>query len=275
MTVSIVVPCYNAEAFAAEAIESVLAQSFADWDLLLVNDGSRDGTIDVLRRFARRDNRIRCLDLGSNYGISAARNFGTRVTRGTFLVHLDADDLLAQTALQEHVETMLIGGDVSYGGYAAFDKSPSSPLFTFASVLPSGNELLSMLVEGVDKASWWLPPGAVMVRRSADVRARHRFDVWNRRVPIAGEMHYYACLFRTGSAFVPVGDPRILLHYRKHQSSDSAVATFFELSLSYLHLLDFWIKELGDPELLRRKARLISAMEIASNVEAEFSAEHL
>lgn len=272
-TVSIIVPCCNAEPYLAETVESVLAQTFDDWELLLVNDGSRDGTLAIMERYAALHDRIRVWDMGDNCGISPSRNFGTRLTHGRHIMHLDGDDILTPTALQEHLDALL-DADVSYAGYTHFEKSPQEPLRTFIGDLPPGRELLAILAAGIEAGSWWLPPGALMVRREADTRARERFSVWTRHVPVAGEMHYYACLYHSGARFSPTG--KVGVHSRKHPLSDSASATTYALSLGHLWLLDFWIKELGpDPELLRRKADLFQALEIATRVEREFLVQHL
>ena len=272
MRVSIVVPCYNAEAYLAETVESVLAQTVTDWELLLVNDGSRDGTLGIMQRYAAADPRIRVWDMGDNCGISPSRNFGTRLTHGRYIMHLDGDDILTPTALQEHLET-ICNADVSYAGCSTFERSIDEPLRTFVGELPPGRELLAMLASGVEDGSWWLPPGALLISREADARARQRFPVWSRHVPIAGELHYYACLYRSGAKFAPTG--KVGVHYRRHPMSDTASATLFGLSFGYLWLLDFWLKELGpDPELLRRKAALLQSLEVATRIESESMAKH-
>jgi tetratricopeptide (TPR) repeat protein len=87
--VSLIVPVYNGEAFIAQAIDSVLAQTYPHWELIVVDDGSTDGTSAVLSRFA--DGRIRCIHQ-ANQGLAATRNAGIALARGQFLTFLDADD---------------------------------------------------------------------------------------------------------------------------------------------------------------------------------------
>ena len=88
---SVIIPVYNGEKFVADAIQSVLAQTVKDWELIVVNDGSRDGTQAVLGRFSD-DPRIHILQQ-ANGGVSAARNAGIAAARGEYLTLLDADDL--------------------------------------------------------------------------------------------------------------------------------------------------------------------------------------
>ena len=107
--VSIVVPFFGAERFIAEAIESVLAQAYSRWELLLVDDGSRDGGPDIARRYAERHPaRIRCLAHpgGANRGESAARNLGLRHARGDYVALLDADDVWLPEKLARQVALM-------------------------------------------------------------------------------------------------------------------------------------------------------------------------
>ena len=91
--VSIVTPVWNAAATVAETVASVQAQSFADWEMLLVDDGSADGSGALLARLAAREPRIRVLSHAENRGAAAARNHAIREARGRFLAFLDADDL--------------------------------------------------------------------------------------------------------------------------------------------------------------------------------------
>jgi glycosyltransferase involved in cell wall biosynthesis len=90
---SIIVPVYNAEAFLAGCIESVLAQTFADYELLLIDDGSTDGSGEICDRYATRDVRVRVLHL-PNGGPASARNEGLDVAVGRYIQFIDADDEL-------------------------------------------------------------------------------------------------------------------------------------------------------------------------------------
>jgi glycosyltransferase involved in cell wall biosynthesis len=93
--VSVITPFRNARAFLTDAVESVLSQTFHDWELLLVDDGSTDDSTDLARALARRgEGRVRCLDADSAHrGVAAARNRGIADARGTFVAFLDADDV--------------------------------------------------------------------------------------------------------------------------------------------------------------------------------------
>lgn len=93
--VSIIVPVYNVEKFILETIGSVAAQTYPNWELLLVEDGSSDGTAAVIEEYVRqkKEDRIRLIRQPSNMGAARARNRGVREARGRYIAYLDADDL--------------------------------------------------------------------------------------------------------------------------------------------------------------------------------------
>jgi len=96
-------PVYNAVRFVDAAIASVQAQSHQDWELLVVDDGSQDGSLDILLRHVAADPRIHLLQTGGNHGAGVARNLGLEAARGRFLAFLDADDLWHPEKLTLHL----------------------------------------------------------------------------------------------------------------------------------------------------------------------------
>ena len=90
--VSVIIPAYNAERFISETIKSVISQTFSDFELLIVDDGSIDNQKKIIKEFAASDNRIRYI-YQLNEGVSAARNNGFKNSHGRFIAFLDADDV--------------------------------------------------------------------------------------------------------------------------------------------------------------------------------------
>jgi glycosyltransferase involved in cell wall biosynthesis len=116
--VSVLLPVYNAQGYVAEAVESILAQTFDDFELLIVNDGSTDRSPRILRQFERRDRRIRLVSR-ENRGLVAALNEMIAMARGEFLARMDTDDvslpgrLALQVAyLRDHPDVVAVGGAV-------------------------------------------------------------------------------------------------------------------------------------------------------------------
>lgn len=90
-TISVIVPVYNAAKYLDACIESLLGQSFADCEFLLINDGSKDNSLEICQRYAERDARIRVFDK-PNGGVSSARNAGLDDARGAWIIFVDSDD---------------------------------------------------------------------------------------------------------------------------------------------------------------------------------------
>ena len=103
--ISIVVPVYNAEKELQRCVDSILGQSFSDWELLLIDDGSRDGSPALCDRLAQRDPRVRVCHK-ENGGVSSARNRGLREASGEYIMFADADDSCPPDMVQTAVEAM-------------------------------------------------------------------------------------------------------------------------------------------------------------------------
>jgi len=88
---SIVVPVYNAEDYISDCVESILGQQFADFELILVNDGSSDGSAQMCNQYQEKDSRIKVYHK-ENGGVSSARNYGIKMAHGTYLCFIDSDD---------------------------------------------------------------------------------------------------------------------------------------------------------------------------------------
>ena len=120
--VSVVMPAYNVSTFIADAIESVLAQTFTDFELIIVDDGSTDDTVLICNRYD--DQRVRLVSQ-KNRGLAGARNTGIRAANGEYVAFLDADDLWRPDKLQAHVAHLdanpLVG--VSYSASQFMDES--------------------------------------------------------------------------------------------------------------------------------------------------------
>ena len=98
--ISVIVPAYNAEKYIVNCVESVRKQTFEDWELMIVNDGSKDKTRALLDQCAAEDARIRVIHLRKNGGVSNARNVALENAAGHYIAFLDADDTYEENCLQ-------------------------------------------------------------------------------------------------------------------------------------------------------------------------------
>lgn len=101
--VSVVMPVFNGERFLAAAIESILAQTFTDFEFIIVDDGSHDRSPEIANSYAAGDDRIRVIQLYANKGISSARNNAIAVARGKYFASMDSDDVSLPQRLQKQV----------------------------------------------------------------------------------------------------------------------------------------------------------------------------
>ena len=100
--VSVIIPCYNGEKFISEAIESVLNQTYQNFEIIVVDDGSTDSSKSVIEPFLK-DPRIKLIEHGQNMGIPVARNTGIKMSKGEFVAFLDQDDLWLPEKLERQI----------------------------------------------------------------------------------------------------------------------------------------------------------------------------
>ena len=108
--VSIITPAYNAAEYIAETIESVLAQTYPKWEMLIVNDCSTDNTATIVQSYAAKDNRIKLINLKQNSGAAVARNTAIQNAKGRYIAFLDSDDIWKKEKLQKQLNFMKQNG---------------------------------------------------------------------------------------------------------------------------------------------------------------------
>jgi len=122
--VSVIMPAFNSEKYIGEAIESILNQTFSDFEFVIINDGSTDNTAKIIKQYAKKDKRIKFIDNKKNSGFIASLNQCFDVASGEYIAKMDSDDISLPTRLEKQVEYLdknpncgLVGC-----GYRAFDK---------------------------------------------------------------------------------------------------------------------------------------------------------
>ena len=99
VAISVIIPVYNSEHFLDRCLSSVLSQTFVNFEVLLINDGSTDGSIDICERYEKEDSRIRFFNR-SNHGVSATRQFGIDHCKGKYCIQIDSDDWIDNNCLE-------------------------------------------------------------------------------------------------------------------------------------------------------------------------------
>lgn len=106
MLISIVMPAYNAENTVKETIQSVLMQTYTEWELIVIDDGSVDSTPEIVETLAASEPRIYCIHNKKNSGVSKARNIGIAETHGEWIAFLDSDDMWEPDKLEKQVDLL-------------------------------------------------------------------------------------------------------------------------------------------------------------------------
>ena len=104
--VSIIIPMYNAEKFIARAIESVCSQTYQNWELLIINDKSKDKSFEIANEFAKKDDRIKIVNVKENVGVVRGRNQLIEKATGKYIAFLDADDFWHKKKLEKQINFM-------------------------------------------------------------------------------------------------------------------------------------------------------------------------
>lgn len=191
--VSVVIPAYNAAWCVGKAIDSVLAQDFQDFEVIVVNDGSTDDTAAVLAKYS--DN-IRVVNQ-SNSGLSSARNSGIRESRGNFVAFLDADDWWLPGKLGRQIALMRSRPELGFSSTAAKVEDPEGRLLNiWACAAWEGSFLTHLFGSNADVAG---SGSSVIARRELfrqagnfdeSLRSLEDIDMWMRLAAVAD----YACL---------------------------------------------------------------------------------
>jgi glycosyltransferase involved in cell wall biosynthesis len=262
--VSVVAIFRNEARFLAEAIESVLGQTYEHWELLLVDDGSTDGSSVIAARYAdAHDPRVRCLEHPgrSGRGTSASRNLGGRHAQGPYVAFLDGDDVWLPKKLEEQVrileanpEVALVYGATQYwygwtGDPADVARDVVRPLGVRPNRVVAPPTLLTLALRSVAPVAW---PSDFIVRRAALERVGG-FE--ERFTGLFDDQAFLAKLYLTKPVFV---SDSCWFRYRRHDASITSVARASKhaVGLEYLRWLEDYIAQTGaGDEDVRRALR--------------------
>lgn len=206
--VSVVICVYNAEDYLPQAIESIQNQSLRNIELILIDDGSSDHSLEILRRYEQKDDRCRVIT-GPNQGIIGSRNMGIQMARGEYIAIMDADDICAPERLslqllymKEHEECVVVG---SRGLLIDPENRPIMPF------------LVPLTHEEIDSAHLSGLGGSIM-NPSAMIRKSAFFKVgmYKKEYLHAEDIDLYLRLAEVGKL---ANLPEIFLQYRQHPAS--------------------------------------------------------
>lgn len=204
--VTVITPAYNAECFIKETIDSVLAQSMSDWEMIVIDDGSADHTRDIVSAYAQTDSRIRLVVNESNMGVARTRNRGLELFRGRYVAFLDSDDYWEPQMLEKMVaRAEETGADIIYCSYALVDEAGKKVCNDF--IVPSATTFEESIIRSVITCSTVLITG--------DLAKDNRFPVNMYHEDIA---MWFRILRDGGTA---CGVTEVLAAYRQRKDSRS------------------------------------------------------
>ncbi len=208
--VSIVIPAYNAAAYVRDAVDSALAQTYAEKEVIVVDDGSTDGTAKVLAPY--RDAGVIVYIHQENKGLSAARNAGIRAAKGEFVALLDADDIFLPNKIERQAAYLLAHPEcgVCYCDIYHFYEEEPDKMLKLDYCYYSGDEVLPHLLR-----MNFINPLSVVLRKS-EIDRVGLFDESYRR---SEDWEYWMRLVRHGVRFEHL--PEILAKYRMRKASMS------------------------------------------------------
>ena len=205
--VSIIIPCHNAEAWVAQTLESALAQTWPHKEIILVNDGSRDGSLAVARQFEPRG--VQVVDQ-PNQGASAARNHGLRLARGDYIQFLDADDLLSPAKIERQLALLAQrpAGTVASCAWGRFRGNPTKARFTDTAVFRDFAPLDFLLLAG--ESGLMMHPSAWLVPRAVADRA----GPWDESLSLNDDGEYFCRVLLAGAGIAFCADTDAHSYYR-------------------------------------------------------------
>ena len=154
--ISIIVPVFNAENTLTRCINSILLQSYRNFELILIDDGSIDGSWKIMESAAKKDNRVKCIHK-ENKGVSDARNLGLNMAKGEFICFVDADDWLSSDYLEKMLFAMISNGAdiVTCGHYRVTSSSSKAVYMSDPVEYSSEDALIELLTMGkIGNAVW-------------------------------------------------------------------------------------------------------------------------
>lgn len=206
LLVSVVMPAYNSEKYISEAIESVLNQTFKDFEFIIIDDGSTDKTWEIIQEYAKKDERIIAFKNEKNLNNYATRNKGIKISKGKYIVWQDSDDISFPERLQKQVDFMeknievgICGSymqvftdekDLNIRKYSIDDKDLRKDIFKFSPIAQP----------------------AAIIRKSCYEKVGYYDDRFDATQDLD-------MTFRIGNEFKLANIPEVLIRYRVHPDS--------------------------------------------------------
>lgn len=203
--ISVVMPNYNGHRFVEQAIDSVLNQTYQNFELIVVDDCSNDDSLSLIEHKAQSDNRIRVIALEHNAGVANARNVGIKEAKGEYIALLDNDDLWTEDKLERQLALAQKGADIVYCSYDFIDEENNSIKKPF--IVPQETNFNKMLASSVISCSTSFIKTELMQAYPFNPDFYHEdYVLWMELLRVCPTAY---------------GDQKVLMHYRQVTGSRS------------------------------------------------------
>lgn len=203
--ITVVMPNYNGHRFVEQAIDSVLNQTYSNFELLVVDDCSKDDSLQLIQQKAQSDDRIRVIALKHNAGVANARNVGIKEAKGDYIALLDNDDLWTEDKLERQLALAQKGADIVYCSYDFIDEQNNSIKKPF--VVPQQTNFNKMLASSVISCSTSFIKTELMHAHPFNPDFYHEdYVLWMELLRVCSTAY---------------GDQKVLMHYRQVNGSRS------------------------------------------------------
>ena len=207
--VSIIIPAYNASEFISESIDSVLNQSYNDFEIIVVDDNSKDNTWDILQKYQKiHPKKIKILK-NKKKGACAARNYGFKFSTGQFIQYLDADDILSPNKIKNQIRLFRENGSniIVHGGYCRFYKNIDNLHFSKSEIDKNYQNPTDWLIDswnnkGMGQTSIWITPRKIIKKTNG----------WNESLLINQDGEFFSRVIKYSDAILFAEDA--LTYYR-------------------------------------------------------------
>lgn len=229
-TVSVIIPVYNGAQTIVRTLDSVFAQEGVNLEIIVINDGSTDQTLEVLQTFKTQINLFSTL----NQGVSHARAFGLTKATGSYIQYLDSDDLLAPQKIRMQMQALKNkNGDVAYGDWQKFVEVNKNIIFKDKVSQEIDGDLETTIF-----AKFWAPPAALLYSK----RICEKLS-WSNTLPIIQDARYLLDAARSDGHFVYT--PGVMAYYRTEQeyslSQKSKLAFIKDIYQNSLEIHQCWL----------------------------------
>jgi glycosyltransferase involved in cell wall biosynthesis len=255
--VSVIIPCFNAEKWLAEAIDSCLQQTYSHLEIIVIDDGSTDKSLEIIKSYGDKIIWRSYLHQGGNY----ARNRGFDLSQGKYIQYLDADDYILPEKIEKQVSLLeATGADVVYSDWRhQHHLADGSSVLDKIEIAEAKTDILAALL-----ANWWVALAALMYKKSAV----ENIGGWDENLPAAQDRAFFLSVVMNGGKVVY--QPGCYAIYRKYGSVTVSTASKSRWLKSH-HL----VLQKVEQELLQRKQLLIKYRQALAKSYFELAREAL